>query len=447
MSQTEGVSSSPHSRTSSFLFVAIGAQIAISVASVTGAQIAMDTTNLQVLLAACATILGAAVLGTAQLLSPRNVETLLSKRNGLQIFSTALLVMGGIVGVVASNVYLWGVGLFAVGLGVGLTLVRQPFRLQFVVGLLIGPSFGVLLATISWRAPAALAIINAGLIFRLDRGEATSAPPLTTRYRSRRLIGFSAPIVFFASAVSFPAALFFFRNETLLGRIPLPIAIAIAGGALLGVWRGQVFQTRGIARRSIRQGAWLILLFGTVGTFLTRDILPDVLNVALSFFVGFGGARILASAALLYAPAEGETRRKTMSVVLAGSALAVVPLATAGNESLFWQMREVKQSYPNSASFATLNHGVLSMPAAFDASQDPRLGSLSGSMRSAAQFMTQQHLALTLQFASGIAALLCLLLSFGLPRQRSHKTFTKMRNKAIHHDRATRTVGLDLKDA
>jgi hypothetical protein len=400
----------------------------MAVASVTGAQVAFDTTNLQVLLAACAGVLGAAVVGLFALFGAHLLHTLSFRRT----LAAGFLAVGGVVTLSAPNIIVWGVGLFISGLGVGMGLLGKSFEWGFIRGLIIGPSLGAILGSISWRIPGGLAVVTAVVTFFASERqnelceEASSgfARPTNTR---QRILG--AFLVFVASTMFFPAALFYFRNETLLQRSPLPFVMVLAIGGLLGLWRGRKLVEQGLARRSIRQGAWLVILFGVVGSTLTRNIVPDFISIPFALLFAFGTGRVLASAVALYEPFDRAGDRKLMSFVVLGAALAVVPLATAGNESLLWQVREVKQSYPNTPSLESLDRGILSLPVSFDVAQDPRLGALSGPMRAAATFMTEQHLYLTITFSAGIAAILAFLASLALPRQRSIKSLEKRRQK------------------
>jgi hypothetical protein len=396
----------------------------VPVASVTRAQVAFDTTNLQVLLAACAGILGSALVGLVALFTPGVLHVLRSRR----LLVVSSIGVGGSLALIAPTNAIWGTGLFIGGLGAGVALIGQLFDWNFIRGLIIGPSVGALLASISWRNPGAFSLVTAFLVF-------VSANTTQVDLESRALalnkrVRFTSPfLVFVASAMPFPAALFYLRNETLLQREPLPVAIAIAIGGLLGVWRGRSLAKLGRGRRSIRQGAWLIVVFGVLGSFLTRDTLPDSFGIPFAFLFSFGAARVLASAVTLFEPVERAGGRRVMTFVVLGAALAVIPLATAGNESLLWQVREVKQSYPNSPSLESLDRGILSMPASFDVARDPRLGALSGPMRAAATFMTQQHLFLAIVFSAGIAAILAFMASFALPRQRSVRSLARHREK------------------
>jgi hypothetical protein len=402
----------------------LGAQMLVPVGGVTGAQVAFDTTNLQVLLAACAGILAAALIGLVALFAPGFLQGLRSRR----LLVVSLIGAGGSLALFAPTNAIWGFGLFVGGLGAGVGLLGQPFDWNFIRGLIIGPSVGALLALISWRNPGAFSLATALLVF-------VSANTTQVEFESQALspnkrVRLTSPfLVFVASTMSFPAALFYFRNETLLRREPLPFAIAIAVGGLLGLWRGRKLGQLGRGRRSIRQGAWLIVVFGVVGSFLTRDTLPDFVGIPFALLFSFGAARVLASAVTLYEPVERAGGRKVMSLVVLGSALAVIPLATAGNESLLWQVREVKQSYPNTSSLESLDRGILSMPASFDVARDPRIGALGGPMRASATFMTQQHLFLAIVFSAGIAAVLAFIASFALPRQRSVRSLAKRREK------------------
>jgi hypothetical protein len=417
----------------------LGAQIVMPVASVTGAQVAFDTTNLRVLLAACAGILGAALIGLLALFAPGVLQMSRSR----QLLVGSLIGVGGSLALVAPTNEICGIGLFIGGLGAGVSLLGQPFDWNFIRGLIIGPSVGAFLASISWRNPGAFSLVTALLVFVSANTTQvhleSPAPSVNKRVR------FTSPfLVFVASTMGFPAALFYLRNETLLQREPLPVAIAIAIGGLLGLWRGRKLAQLGRGRRSIRQGAWLIVVFGVVGSFLTRDTLPDLVGIPFAFLFSLGAARVLASAVTLYDPVEQAGGRKVMSFVVLGASLAVVPLATAGNESLLWQVREVKQSYPNTPSLESLDRGILSMPASFDVARDPRLGALGGPMRAAATFMTQQHLFLAIVFSAGIAAILAFIASFALPRQRSVRSLAKRREKVRVNSTSSFAAARDL---
>jgi hypothetical protein len=446
------------SRISDLADLLLGAQLVVPAMAITKAQVSFNVANLPVLLAGCAAIIGASLTASAHLVRVkihRDQTPLIAAIGGL-------LLVGGVLQAGASTVWLWGAGSLLTGVGVGVAMLDRGFSWSTLRGLIVGPLLGVVLTSISWRAIGALALVNALLMLtvpashgQLSGSEPNAEPsaelnsnsadqsasvtgassavgpdahaiestaPLAktadaSANRARWASGF---IVLVSCAITFPAALFFVRNATILKESPLPIGLALAAGGLLGVWRGRLLAARSLARRSIRQGAWLVLIFGVGGGQLLRDSFSGPIPIVLAFIVSFGGTRIVTSAVSVCASnTPRTTRRKTVLVpMFAGLLLGVIPLATAGHESLFWQVRELKQSYPNAASFETLDRGILSLPASFDVAQDPRVGALSGPIRSAANFMTKQHVALALLFSSGIAALLSLLASFALPRQR-----------------------------
>jgi hypothetical protein len=450
------------SRISDLAALLLGAQLVVPAMAITKAQVSFNVANLPVLLAGCAAIIGASMTAAAHLVRVkihREQTSLIAAIGGL-------LLVGGALQAGASTVWLWGAGSLLTGVGVGVAMLDRGFSWSTLRGLIVGPLVGVVLTSISWRAIGALALVNALLMLMVpashrqlsgsepkaepnaepsaelnsnsvDRSASvaptssavgpnahaaqSSAPVANTAdasaNRARWASGF---IVLVSCAITFPAALFFVRNATILKESPLPIGLALAAGGLLGVWRGRILAARSLARRSIRQGAWLVLIFGVGGGQLLRDSFSGPIPIVLAFVVSFGGTRIVTSAVSVCASnTPRTTRRKAVLVpIFAGLLLGVIPLATAGHESLFWQVRELKQSYPTAASFKTLDRGILSLPASFDVAQDPRVGALSGPIRSAANFMTRQHVALALLFSSGIAALLSLLASFALPRQR-----------------------------
>jgi hypothetical protein len=404
----------------------------MAVASVTGAQVAFDTTNLQTLLASTAGIVGAAVVGLVGLAAPAFLQTVSIRKVPLWV----ALGIGGLLALATPNIILWGLGLFIAGLFTGVAVAGQKFDWGFVSGFVIGPSVGVLLGSVSWRLPGAFALLSALLMLKWPQSAEVRPSMIKSadeRRGGRRIRLISSFLVLVASTMIFPAALFYFRNETLLDRDPLPLAIVIAIGGSLGVWRGRRLAQMGLARRSIRQGAWLVILFGVVGSFLTRDTLPDFVGIPFSFLFSLGAARVLASSLSLCESNERPGGGCSTSLVMLGSALAVIPAAIAGNESLFWQLRELKQSYPNTPSLESLDRGTLSLPASFDVARDLRLGSLSGPMRAAATFMTQQHLFLAIAFTAGIAALLAFGASLALPRQRSVRSL-EIRLKPVRVD-------------
>jgi hypothetical protein len=393
----------------------LGAQLVVPAMAITKAQVSFNVANLPVLLAGCAAIIGASLTAAAHLVRVKNHRD----QPPVTAAIGGLLLVGGALQAGASTVWLWGAGSLLTGVGVGVAMLDRGFSWSTLRGLIVGPLVGVVLTSISWRAIGALALVNALLMLTVpaSHGQLLGSEANAPANRVRWVAGF---IVLVSCAITFPAALFFVRNATILKDSPLPIGLALAAGGLLGVWRGRLLAARSLARRSIRQGAWLVLIFGVGGGQLLRDSFSGPIPIVLAFIVSFGGTRIVTSAVSVCASnSPRTTRRKEVLVpMFAGLLLGVLPLATAGHESLFWQVRELKQSYPNAASFTTLDRGILSLPASFDVAQDPRVGALSGPIRSAANFMTKQHVALALLFSSGIAALLSLLASFALPRQR-----------------------------
>jgi hypothetical protein len=403
--------------------VLLGAQLVVPAMAITQAQVSFNVANLPAILAGCAAVIGAS-MATAAHLARAKVHR---EQTLMMTALAALLFVGGVLQAGAPTVWLWGVGSLLTGIGVGIAMFVREFSWSMLRGLIIGPFLGVGLSLISWRAVGALAIVNAALMLvvpiarRGFSGVTTTAD--TSAVPAKRSPSVAALIVFVSGAITFPAALFFVRNATILKETPLPIGIALTVGGLLGLWRGRRLAERGLARRSIRQGAWLVLIFGVGGGQLLRSFLSGPVPIVLAFIVSFGGSRILASATLTFtsnSSGAGSSARRVpvLAPLFAGLLVGVIPLATAGHESLLWQVREFKQSYPNAASLKKLDRGILSLPASFDVAQDPRVGALSGPIRSAAGFMTRQHLALTLLFSSGIAALLALIASFALPRQR-----------------------------
>ncbi len=406
----------------------LGAQMLVPVASATDAQVAFDATNLSVLVAACGAILGVGLVGSLHRFAPSTLTSLTSRR----AVAVGLLSVGAFVATLAPNIFFWGVGLFLSGFGTGLVVLSQPFNVNFIRGLIVGPSLGVVLGLISWRASGAFALLAAGAAWTILSKDARpisptaegSATPTLLNGRIRRV---SPALVVLGSAMFFPAALSYFRNETLLGRSPVPFAVVLAIGGLLGLWRGDKQARLGRARRSIRQGVWLIIVFGVIGSLLTRDLLPGVAGIVFSLFFSFGAGRLLSSAVTLQAIAERRGGGKVMSYVAIGSVLAVIPLAIAGSESLSVSLREAEQTYARTLSPETFDRGVQSLPAALAMSQDPRVGPLGAPMCSAAVFMAKQHLFHTVAFASGISAVLAFGLSLALPRQRSVRSLSKRR--------------------
>jgi hypothetical protein len=428
--QRPQISSSP-TRASRFSWagsVLLGAQLVAPAMSVTKVQTSLESSNLPVLLSGCAAIIGAALVALARLIRPsgtgtgsgaRIATTAPKSSRDARLVPTALLGLGGVLQAGAPTVWIWGLGTLFAGIGAGIWLLGRPADWPILRGLIVGPLIGVALTLVSWRAVALVALVSAVVVYFVsDRGQDPTPTPTSGALKRTRVAG--GFVLLTSCAIVFPAALFFVRNATILKESPLPLGVMLAAGGWLGLWRGRVMAQRSLARRSIRQGVFIILLAGVGGALILRDSFTGPVPIVLAFIVAFGGSRIVASSFSVFSGTVGEPnqRLRAMSPVLLGLFLGVIPLATAGHESLFWQVNEVRQTYPNSRTLAELDRGILSLPASFEVANDPRVGELAGPIRSAATFMTKQHLALALLFSSGIGALLALAASLALPRQR-----------------------------
>ncbi len=411
----------------------LGAQLVAPAMAVTKAQISFDTSNLPVLLSGCAAILGAALVAVIRLVRPSASSGEPTQQQ--RLVPPLLLGLGGLLQVGAPSVGIWGMGTLLVGIGTGTWLLsnrlNQANSTYWAVlrGLVVGPVIGVFLVGISWRAVALIALLTAAATYVISlsnsqtTGQAMDLFPSPARASNRSLVA-GGLVLCTSCAIVFPPTLFLVRNATILKEQPQPIAVMLSVGGLLGLWRGRVMAERSLARRSIRQGAWWVLIVGVGGSVVLRNNFSGPIPIVLGFLVAFGGSRMLGSSFSVFAGAlatpqsKPKPKLRAIAPVFLGLALGVIPLATAGHESLFWQVRELRQTYPASRTLEELHRGILSLPTSFDVANDPRTGSLTGPIRSAATFMSKQHLALVLLFSSGIAALLALLASLGLPRQQ-----------------------------
>jgi hypothetical protein len=428
--------------------VLLGAQLVAPAMAITKVQTSLDSSNLPVLLSGCAAIIGAALVALVTLIRPSGTGTRIAETESAKeervkgkrvktpgkssldarLAPAVLLGFGALLQAGAPRVWIWGLGTLLVGIGAGIWLFNRTANWSILRGLIVGPLIGVALTQISWRAVALVAVFNATVVYFVSDLDAeipaSENAPHSPEVRALKRMRYAGGFVLLTScAIVFPAALFFVRNATILKESTLPLGVMLAAGGWLGLWRGRVMAQRSLARRSIRQGVFIVLVAGVGGGLILRDSFNGPVPIVLAFIVAFGGSRIGASSFSVFSGtvSRPSQRIRALSPVLLGLSLGVIPLATAGHESLFWQVNEVRQTYPNSRTLAELDQGILSLPASFKVANDPRVGELAGPIRSAATFMTKQHLALVLLFSSGIAALLALAASFALPRQRRRR--------------------------